>query len=74
MSAVREVAPAYDGPLTRETKLGAAGVGLDSISFFELVLTLERLSGSVLRKGSLTAAALETVGSLADLLQRSRGT
>lgn len=71
--ALREVAPAYDGPLSRDTALGAAGVDLDSISFFELVLAVERLAGTGLRKHDLDAAALATVGSLADLVQRMRG-
>jgi acyl carrier protein len=70
--ALREVAPSYTGPLSFDTALGVEGVGLDSIGFFEFILTVERLSGTELRKESLDAAALATVGSFADLVERMR--
>jgi len=70
--ALREVVPGYSGPISPETALGAEGVGLDSISFFELVLAVERLAGTVLRKDDLDVAALATIGSLADLVDRMR--
>lgn len=70
--AIREIAPNCGVPLTLDTPLGTAGVGLDSIGFLELVLAVERRSGVRLRDANLTAGTLATPDSLIRHIEKCR--
>lgn len=48
--------------LTMETKLGAEGLGLDSITCLELMLSVEAVTGLQLRSETLTGDAFDTIG------------
>lgn len=61
-----------DVTIAADTSLGPDGLDLDSIEVFELVLEVESLAGVELRDDELTAASLETVGSLAELVASRR--
>jgi acyl carrier protein len=52
--------------LSMETRLDAAGLGLDSIACLELLLSVEASTGLRMRSEDLTADAFRTIGSFVD--------
>jgi acyl carrier protein len=52
--------------LSMETRLDAAGLGLDSIACLELLLSVEASTGLRMRSENLTADAFCTIGSFVD--------
>lgn len=72
--ALRSVTPNYKGPLAADTRLGADGIGLDSIGFLELILEIEQRINVRLRDASLIADALATPDSLIRHIERSLST
>ncbi len=71
-SAVQTLLALDPGALTPDTPL--RGLGLDSLRFVSLMLTIERKFGVSLMKGGLRAADMQSVRTLAALVvQRSQG-
>jgi acyl carrier protein len=71
-SAVQTLLALNPGAVTPDTPL--RGLGIDSLRFVTLMLTIERKFGVSLMKGGLRAADMQSVRSLAALvLERSKG-
>lgn len=70
LRAVRERVPRFTGEIDLDTRIGADGLGLDSVSCLELLLEIERETGLVLRENALSDDTFATPrGLLRDLLQ-----
>ncbi|MBW6419746.1 acyl carrier protein [Celeribacter sp. PS-C1] len=69
LNAVAKAAKVDADQLNDSTKLGASGLGLDSIATLELLLTIEAETDVRLRTESLTGDDLATVGGLVQFIQ-----
>jgi acyl carrier protein len=69
---VRELAgPARaSGPLDAATPLRDGGLWLDSVALLELVVAVEREFGVDFEPADLSDSSLQTLGSLADVIER----
>ena len=68
---LRDKAPLYSGEIHDDTSLGPDGLNIDSSACLEVLLTLEKQTGVLLRTENLTADALRTAGSLVQFLTQS---
>ncbi|WP_417264330.1 acyl carrier protein [Celeribacter sp.] len=69
LNAVAKAAKVNTDQLNDSTKLGASGLGLDSIATLELLLTIEAETDVRLRTESLTGDDLATVGGLVQFIR-----
>lgn len=69
LNAVAKAAKVSKDDLSDSTKIGAGGLGLDSIATLELLLTIEAEADRRLRIESLTGDDLATVGGLIQFIR-----
>jgi len=70
LRAVRNRVPRFTGEIDLDTRIGADGLGLDSVSCLELLLEIERETGLVLSENALSDETFATPrGLLRGLLQ-----
>lgn len=69
----RILGSATRAPITRDTALLSAGLGLDSVAVLELVVAAESTFGVEFNDSELSVDMLRSVGAFADAIDRKLG-